>query len=166
MIAALQLNNFFAESFSFVVNPFFDPKVKEDRIAGQIGCSIEVAVPQEEGQHPYRICLEVTIDPVKEKPALEPYVIQFKIVGYFTIKDKLSDEVKERMLSLNGGTILYGIIRGIVAQTTGSGPFGKYIMPAINLVDIYEKRKKRTLPEGKLDMGKKPSSKKRRKSME
>lgn len=155
MIATLQLNNFFVDSFSFETNPFYDPKVKENRIPGQIGCSFEVRATREEGKIPYSIVFKVTIDPAKEKPSLDPYAIKFNIVGLFTLDGSLSDEERHRVLSLNGGTILYGIIRGIVAQTTGSGAFGKYIMPAINLVEIYDKRGKQAFQESKADVEKK-----------
>lgn len=163
MIATLQLNNFFADSFSFESNSFYDPKVKEDRLPGQIECSFEVSTPQEEGKHPYLIVLEVSVNPAKERPALDPYAIKFRIVGFFTLSGNPPSEEKDRLLSLNGGTILYGIIRGIVAQATGSGPFGKYIMPAINLVEIYEKRKSQILSLNKPDLKKETSSKGRRK---
>lgn len=162
MIAALQLSNFFTESFSFTTNSFYDPRVKEDRVPGKIHSSLQIATPEEEGKYPYRVSLTVTIEPAQEKPALDPYAMKFTIIGYFTLSGTLSSEEKDRMLNLNGGAMLYGILRGFVAQTTGSATFGKYIMPAINFVEIYEKSASQRVLKNEPESKKKPSTRKRR----
>ncbi|MEX0829615.1 MAG: protein-export chaperone SecB [Nitrospirales bacterium] len=162
MIAALQLNNFFTESFSIGTNSYYVPGVTEDRVAGKINSSLEIAIPEKEGKYPYRVSLTVSIEPAQEKPALDPYAIKFKIIGFFTLSGNPSSDQKERMLNLNGGAMLYGILRGFVAQTTGSATFGKYILPAINFVDIYEKNAHQRALENEPELKKKSSTRKRR----
>lgn len=162
MIAALQLNNFFTESFSVETNSFYDPRVTDDRVGGKIHSSLEIAIPEEEGKYPYRVSLTVSVEPALEKPALDPYAIKFKIIGFFTLSGNPSNEEKDRMLNLNGGAMLYGILRGFVAQTTGSATFGKYIMPAINFVEIYEKSDRQRALKNEPELKKKSSTRKRR----
>ncbi len=139
MIAQLQLNNFFTDSLSVKTNQFFDPKIKDGLISGKINCSTEIAIPKDGIQIPSRVVLVVSIEPATEKPALEPYELKIKIVGFFTFNGEMASDQKERMLGLNGASILYGVARGIIAQTTGGGIYGKYILPAVNFVDILEK---------------------------
>lgn len=140
MIAQLQLNNFFADFLSVKTNPFFDPKIKEGVISGKIKCSMEIGIPKDGVQVPYKVSLDVSVDPATKKPALEPYAVKIKIVGFFTFKGEITNDQREKMLKLNGATILYGVARGIIAQTTGGGFHGKYILPAVNFVDMFKKK--------------------------
>lgn len=153
MIAQLQLNNFFVDFLSVKTNPSFDPKVKEGLIAGKINCATAIGIPKDGAQVPYRVILDVSIDPASEKPALEPYEVKIKIVGFFSFKGEMTNDQKEKMLSLNGASILYGAARGIVAQTTGVGVFEKYILPAVNFVEMSKQKEgqatKEIIAEGK-----------------
>lgn len=162
MIAQLQLNNFFADFLSVKTNPFFDPKIKEGLIAGKINCSMEIGIPNDGVQVPYKVVLDVSIDPAIEKPALEPYEVKIKIVGFFTFKGEMPNDQKEKMLSLNGASILYGVARGVVAQTTGGGIFGKYILPAVNFVEMLKQTENQTTEEILVEGKKKRTFKKHR----
>jgi len=74
------------------------------------------------------------------------YSIESEIVGLFDFPETMSDDQVQYLIRVNGGTILYGILRGQIALFTGSFPGGKYTLPAIYMQDVVRqveaKRKK------------------------
>jgi len=68
--------------------------------------------------------------------------ILIDVTGRFSFKGKASDEQKKRMIDLNGPSILYGVVRGIVASLSGLTSGGRYALPSINFVALAEKRER------------------------
>ena len=138
MISHLQLNNYFVKGLSFRSNPAYSPESKV-RNEGQINCSIEYGIGVEAPDH-FMIALVITVEPSTVSPALDPYHINMRIEGYFHFMPgtQISPAEKERMATLNGSSILLGLARGFVAQATGVSEFGKYLLPAVNFVEILK----------------------------
>jgi hypothetical protein len=71
------------------------------------------------------------------------------------------------LIRVNGGTILYGILRGEIAAFTGSFPGGKFNLPTVNMMEIVkdceEKLKQKHFAETSKE--KKPIKKPRKKSV-
>lgn len=64
------------------------------------------------------------------------YIVESEVVGFFTFPETMEEEQVQYLARVNGGTILYGILRGQVALLTGSFPGGKYMLPAIYMPDV------------------------------
>ncbi len=141
MISSLQLNNYFVEELSVRGNPVFEP-IGADRNAGQISCSVDMAKGVADDDGNYRIGITVTVRPAITRPALDPYEISLRVVGFFSFlpAPDMKSEDKDRMATLNGSSILYGLARGLVAQTTGVGEFGKYFLPGVNFVELIKNK--------------------------
>jgi preprotein translocase subunit SecB len=60
--------------------------------------------------------------------------LDLKVVGFFALADGLDQPMQLAMHSQNAPSILYGVARQIVAETTGSGPWGKVFLPTMNFV--------------------------------
>lgn len=69
-----------------------------------------------------------------------PYSLYLAIVGYFTFAEDTPEDVMQRMINLNGTSILYGIARGLVGQATGAGVHGQFVLPAVNFVALVNAR--------------------------
>jgi len=83
----------------------------------------------------YLIRLDVSY---KAKTKTE-FTVQISVDGYFSWRGGL--EVKEGdgyMAWVNGGTILYGIVRATVADLTSSCKCGRVILPTIMMEDIVK----------------------------
>lgn len=142
MISPLRLENCFIEELTVKANPSFAAKV-EERKEGKINCDLQMAVNSKDLSK-FKVVLSVSIEPSTEYPALDPYFIQVKLTGFFGFHGELpSKETMQRMISLNGSSILYGIARGQVIGVTASGTWGKYILPALNFVQILEQQQLR-----------------------
>jgi len=67
------------------------------------------------------------------------YAIDTEIVGLFRFPESLSEEDMQKLVRVNGGMILYGILRGQIAGFTGSFPGGKFTLPAVYMPDVVAK---------------------------
>jgi len=69
-------------------------------------------------------------------PVPVDYSLDCEIVGFFRFPDGSTEEVMQRLIRLNGCTILYGILRGQVANITGSFPRRKLLLPTVMMEDV------------------------------
>ncbi|MDD5706586.1 MAG: hypothetical protein PHR35_11720, partial [Kiritimatiellae bacterium] len=44
----------------------------------------------------------------------------------------------DHFLQLNGAAILYGLLRGHVAQITAQGPHGQFLLPTLNFLELQK----------------------------
>lgn len=73
-----------------------------------------------------------------------PYTIHAEVEGFFSFPEDIDEKKMAYLCRVNSMTILYGILRGEIANVTGSFPGGKYILPTVmmpEIVDSIEKRK-------------------------
>lgn len=107
-----------------------------------VGCHYEVLRSKES---PREFALEFTVKvlPAPGKP-VAGYVIDAKIVGFFSFPESMDEEQMQQLIRINGGTILYGILRGQLSAFTGAFPGGQFILPAVYMqevvVDVERKR--------------------------
>jgi len=64
------------------------------------------------------------------------YEVEAEIHGLFTFPDDTPEDEMQTLIRINGGTILYGILRGEIASFTGSFPAGKLILPTVYMHEI------------------------------
>ncbi len=71
--------------------------------------------------------------------------LKVTITGFFEFPEDSEDESRDALIRLNGVSILYGILRGVVATVSGLQPGGKITLPAImpqEIVRMVEDGKK------------------------
>ncbi len=71
-----------------------------------------------------------------------PYSIRLQIAGYFKFLEGIATDQMERMIQVNGSSILYGIARGFVGQATGAAKNGQFVLPAVNFLELVNARSK------------------------
>jgi preprotein translocase subunit SecB len=77
-------------------------------------------------------------------PAPVDYSLDTEIVGFFHFSEDSSEETMQSLVRFNGCTILYGILRGQLANITGSFPHQKLLLPTVmmeNVVTDIEREK-------------------------
>jgi preprotein translocase subunit SecB len=168
MISPLQLNHFFTEELVVEDNPAYVPK-GEKRKEGKCECQVEVGRATTVSGH-YQVKLLVTVDPAQTSPAQDPYRIRIRLIGRFGFAKGIPEETMTHMANLNGSSILFGVARGIVAQVTGTGRSGGYLLPTVNFVEMFkEQSKEQSQPSGQKSPSprspkQKPSSRSKRSS--
>ena len=78
------------------------------------------------------------------------YQILAEITGLFSFPAETTVETREQLIRLNGVSILYGILRGLIANTTAMFPGGPFVAPTVMPKAIVRAVEKRRLesPEG------------------
>lgn len=69
-----------------------------------------------------------------------PYYIFIKLSGFFSYNEGTEEEYIKKTLALNAPSILYGVARGIIAQVSCNYEYGKFIIPAVNFVEILKRK--------------------------
>jgi preprotein translocase subunit SecB len=89
------------------------------------------------------------------------YSLDSEIVGFFRFPEEATAEIMQRLIRLNGCTILYGILRGQLANITGSFPRQKLILPTVMMEDVVNQieREKALTHQAKASTRKKPAKK-------
>jgi len=64
--------------------------------------------------------------------------LELKLAGFFALPEGLDEKARISMHAQNAPSILYGVARQIVAETTGNGPWGKVFLPTMNFVAAAE----------------------------
>lgn len=141
MFAHLQLDNYFIPEFHIKANPNYDRKAKKR------GAKLDfrrIIRSNKKDTNKYLVEIHLGIQPIKgDDSKYCPYFLEVDVHGYFHFeKQPETEQEKDKLLAMNGPAILYGLIRGQVAQMTAMGPYGRYILPTINLNKI-EKEKER-----------------------
>jgi hypothetical protein len=67
-----------------------------------------------------------------------PYAINVEIEGVFSFPEDMPEEKMGYLCRVNGLTILYGILRGELANVTGSFKGGKFILPTVMMQDVVK----------------------------
>lgn len=83
----------------------------------------------------YRLSLLVSVNPNGSGMRIES-----QIDGFFQCPVEMPVPVRNGTIRVNGGTILYGLLRGQLAAISGSFPSGPYILPTVSMLDIVRRK--------------------------
>ena len=84
-----------------------------------------------------------------QTPAPIGYVLDSEIVGYFSFPEETSEENMQALIRYNGCTILYGILRGQIANITGSFPHAKLVLPTVMMEEVVKNIEERKAEDRK-----------------
>jgi hypothetical protein len=105
----------------------------------QLAYGFDYSVGQhKEEAHRYRMAFRVVAEEFAENEQPAGLKLESEIVGFLAINPELDKAKREEIVRLNGVSILYGILRGIVATMTGTFPNGKLTLPAALPADIVK----------------------------
>jgi preprotein translocase subunit SecB len=132
----LQLNAFFVENLTYraTPSPEFDPSKKpEERHSVDHNVT-----PNDAGGFTVRLVVQVTAEPGRNCRGR----LSLTLIGFFTLAEGTDEKLKNVLLNQNAPSILYGIARQIVAETTGNGPWGKIFLGTTNFVEVVKAKAK------------------------
>lgn len=140
-----ELNNFFLRNLEVKGGD----KIKSESISMSCGFDYDLFCGDNDCRQ-VRMVLRVFIEPDKDEDTQTcPYEIKAEIEGFFTFSDELSDEQMGYLTRVNSMTILYGILRGEIANVTGSFPSGKFLLPTVMMQDVVKEIEERKAKEAK-----------------
>jgi preprotein translocase subunit SecB len=134
MQALLNINDYVVEELTVKGNGDYKKPAKEQE--GQIDISFNA---RRKGKEPlFMITMTIELNKSKQAFANNAYYVFLKINGFFGFPKETGEETMQKMISLNGLVMLYGIARGVVAQATANGAHGKFVLPAVNFVELIK----------------------------
>jgi len=129
----IQLENFFLNKLHA---DWVQPKRLPAEITSRVRVNYDVLRHRDEPSR-FRLTLKVDVkSEAKEETA--GYQITSEIVGLFSFPEGMAEDQVQALIRINGGTILYGILRGEVAAITGSFAGRKFILPTVFMPEIVK----------------------------
>jgi len=104
----------------------------------EIAFETKVAVEKAPDNDTYQVMLEITAFPENEKKKI-PYSIHLIAVGLFSVSKEWEDP--EKLLKINGASILYSSAREFIITITSRGPWPPVLLPTISFIPAEEKAK-------------------------
>jgi preprotein translocase subunit SecB len=126
--APLQLESFFVEALTYRAREAYNAKQKPVERMDVTSSSLQ----HKDAPNRFMVRLEVKIG--QQESSNARCDLDLRLVGFFSLPDGLNAGLRAAMHSQNAPSILYGVARQIVAETTGNGPWGKVFLPTTNFV--------------------------------
>jgi len=89
--------------------------------------------------HEFALTFIVRDNPALKTPHPQVYTLDLRITGFFRFNKGADEDQMQYLIRFNGCTILYGILRGMLATITGTFPEGAIRMPTIMIDEIVKK---------------------------
>ena len=105
-----------SEEGVLVPQPAIEPRLQVARVKGD--------------QKRYQLTLTVGSDPDCDEG--EPYQIHCQVVGQFVVEEAFEREDLDRLVAVNGASILYSSLREMVLIVTGRSAWGAVQLPTVN----------------------------------
>ena len=84
------------------------------------------------------LTLRVGVSQVAEDDSKMAYQVECEINGQFRFPEEFKKDQREGMLRINGVSILYSTLRGIIGNLSGSFPEGRLCLPTILPQDVVK----------------------------
>jgi len=132
-----RLERYLIHSVAVINNDDYD--AKKPSHTGDSEVSIGIAEKKNDSTR-RMVTLEIHVKPTKgREDCFFPYRIAIKGSAFFRFRTEYSKSETDHFLRLNGASILYGLLRGQVAQITAQGTHGQFLLPIFNFVEAEKK---------------------------
>jgi preprotein translocase subunit SecB len=104
----------------------------------EIAFETKVVVEKAPDNDTYQVMLEITAFPENEQKKI-PYSIHLVAVGLFSVSKEWEDP--EKLLKINGASILYSSAREFIITITSRGPWPPVLLPTVSFIPAVEEKK-------------------------
>jgi len=134
MKSPLEISSYFYPAVSVAADAEFNP----DTDTSPPHIEVKVSADHVEN-NTYQVALEITLGPDNDENR-QPYAIQLIAIGIFHVDPDFPDP--EKLMRLNGATILYGAAREFLITITSRGPWGAVTVPSISFFKPEDTKQK------------------------
>jgi preprotein translocase subunit SecB len=132
--APVTLLEYFVSDLSFTANREYAMDKPLEYRAGDFGATPSVLrSPTAIEQRRWQVSLE--IKHVPPAGCNFPYAYRVVLTGFFRAEPDVAPENEERMVRIQGASVLYGMGREIVRAMTGRGPHRPVLLPTVSFYD-------------------------------
>lgn len=127
-------------SYVFVKTRVESADLDSKEVSKVIEVDTEIRLGEEESSGKWILFLTVkTKDPV-ETGKMPAYRAEVVVAGRFDVDQDYPKEKTPRMVAVTGSSLLYGVVREMIANITSRSVFGIYTLPLTSFVDLDPKR--------------------------
>jgi preprotein translocase subunit SecB len=130
----LHLGDYFISSLHFSANSAFD--LAEETQIDYNDFEVDLQT-KADSEHDWFVTLQLKFQPPAESNV--PYRFIVEIVGSFKAAPSFPAEKIEKLVKTNGASMLYGILREVVRDTTARGPYPALILPSTSFYEPSQK---------------------------
>jgi preprotein translocase subunit SecB len=128
-LSPLHLRSYFVSKISVVANGNYDLKSPILEKLGDFRLESEVAVNPKD-KRDFQIVLRLSIQPGEESNL--PYSVLLEIVGFIKVRPEMPEKDLDKIVYVNGCSMLYGIMREVIRSTTSQGPYKSVKLPTLS----------------------------------
>lgn len=132
MNSPLQLEHYFFERMQCVAKPNIeleDVQAWQQADSSRFNLAVELATDPESERH-WQVSVDFRTN--EDYPAPAPYELRFKAIGFFVVDEDFEHDDIERLIRVNGSSVLYSAMREFVSLFTSRAPWGAVMLPTIN----------------------------------
>ena len=141
-LSPLDLCRYFVTESTYSANPEFDPEKAIEVAIDQL--SVETSITKIDVDVPGRVgwSVELNLSYQLSPKQNYPYNYSLHVVGLFSSPAEVPDGLDdERLVRVNGCSMLYGIAREIVRGQTAAGPWGEVLIPTVSFFESKQDEK-------------------------
>jgi preprotein translocase subunit SecB len=131
-VAPLQLKFYFVSDLHFTTNKDFD--VNKDPELRQNDFLVKPDIhPEPDKPREFQVVLTISHQAAAGTNA--PYFFNVEVVGFFEVAEAFPAERIDRLITVNGPSVLYGIARDVVRDVTSRGPYFSVLLPSVSFYE-------------------------------
>lgn len=136
-LSPMQLKDFRLNYLLIETNNDYEPSLSKEGVYEPV---VDFDVFISENQKHFKIPLIYKIKAKQNKKQCKLKKLEIRIEGIFSFPDDSHEEFIHRLVPYNCLSILHGLARGIVADSTGSISGGKFLLPVADLSVLIKKK--------------------------
>ncbi|QOC23242.1 protein-export chaperone SecB [Wenzhouxiangella sp. AB-CW3] len=132
MNSPLQLEHYFFERMHCVANADISAEEIQDwhrADDSRFGLRVELGT-NPDSEHEWQVAVDFYTSAEYDKKS--PYELHFKVIGFFQVDEAFEHDNLERLIRVNGSSVLYSAMRELVALFTSRAPWGPVQLPTVN----------------------------------
>ncbi len=119
------------EYFFPIVQVVAEPNFPDDADINDVPYEISTGLVKGKKKGTYQLTLEIkSVHKPDEKKHLNAYKIHLVVIGYFEVSPKWP--APEKLIEINGASILFSAAREYLITITSRGPWGALMLPTIS----------------------------------
>src|SRR2546430_10203814 len=126
--AQISLTKYIVNEFQLKVNKAFDSQKPTVVQVDDLQLQPE-ATALSTDRRSWKVILRLTLKAVPERNM--PYTFSIEVVGTVLVDQTVKDENIERLIQINGMSLVFSVTREIVRAMTSRGPWGGVLLPTV-----------------------------------
>ncbi len=114
--------------------------IQEGEVSMSIGVDSDVRLSEANDGKDWIVILSVKLKENEEAKQPSAYKADITVLGQFSVDSEYPVEKTPRMVAVTGASLLYGVVREMVANITARSIHGEFTLPVTSFVDLDPKK--------------------------